>query len=98
MWNEAATGLEHLIPANGDEFDLFAFGFQESTYDVKKDTVIAMDSIDKIEGEGRPRSTSETKSPDRRMSTGREQKELACVEMLQNQLISRLGNNYYLVS
>lgn len=81
MGNEPATGLEHLIPHNGGDFDIFAFGLQESTYDVKTEVLVA----------------EEAKGTPQKRASMTENKELACVEILQSKLQSCLGDDFYLV-
>jgi hypothetical protein len=120
MGNEPAIGLEHLIPANGGEYDLFSFGFQESTYEVKKDLLAsyasgtlseqaasdivsaADDEREAVPAAPAANVTSPAKSKwniTPAADGGKKvlENELVCVEILQNQLQTCLGDDFYLV-
>jgi hypothetical protein len=103
MGNEPAVGLEHLIPDKGGDYDIFAFGLQESTYEVKKFDRAGSVSFDGTAGS--PASSdvmgAETTTPESakvRRSSLNDPKELPCVEILTSKLQQCLGDDFYLVS
>lgn len=111
MGNEPAVGLEYLIPANGGGFDVFAFGMQESTYEVKKSEKAAEASAvvsppentsiaDVVSPESKGeklKSPSDPESGKARRSSMSDTKELLCVEILTDTLQRCLGDDFYLV-
>ena len=103
MGNEPAIGLEHLIPSGGGEFDMFAFGFQESTYDVNKELKATFELGDLSDSPINPKSETMPaedtkgnlqKGVGKRTSTGRGD-DLVCVDILRNQLQTCLGDEFY---
>lgn len=92
MGNEPAVGLEHLIPRNGSDFDIFVFGMQESTYDAKKDKASTDTTSESYTEDGPPSPQGKV----RRASLS-DNNELACVKILEVQLQNCLGDDFYLV-
>jgi hypothetical protein len=82
MGNAQAQGLEHLLPANGGDFDLIVLGLQESTYDVKeKGLKKGLSTVDKTlvtaaeavyrDAEGDTGVSGESSAPQQKMNSNK---------------------------